>query len=388
VAYNLAPVFKQRFTDSNGNPLSGGKLYTYQAGTTTPQATYVAAGGAANDNPVILDASGECNLWLDPSLSYKFTLKDSSDVTQWTVDSVIGTLVNDAVSTSALQDRAVTGIKIALATIERENLAVGAIGRSSQPTTRTSNYTIQSTDDTVFVDGSGGAFTVTLPTAVGIQGRKFKVVRVDDTVAEANQITIGTTSSQTINGASSKKICSQWEMFEFESNNANWIITSRYISPVETDRGAVPLTATTSNPTKGTMSIDKIWEQRVGEFAEYRIEMRYTAAGTGGTGDYLFGLPSGRTIKASRITAYSTVEGTGGWTATNSVGGGQIDYQGTSVSMARVVVYNSTNVRLFLIGNTAGSVTAGVVNSADYGIVGTSGSYCFNFRVPIAGWEG
>jgi hypothetical protein len=31
----LAPVARQRFFDANGDPLVGGKLYSYQAGTTT-----------------------------------------------------------------------------------------------------------------------------------------------------------------------------------------------------------------------------------------------------------------------------------------------------------------------------------------------------------------
>lgn len=90
---NLAPFIKQRFFDANGAPLAGGKLYTYTANTTTPQATYTDQGGlTANANPVILDANGEAPIWLDPSLSYKFILKDSLDSIQWTVDAVAGSM--------------------------------------------------------------------------------------------------------------------------------------------------------------------------------------------------------------------------------------------------------------------------------------------------------
>jgi len=88
---NLAPCLKQRYFDEDGNPLAGGKLYTYEAGTTTPQATYTDQTGATpNANPVVLDANGEADVWIDLGLSYKFVLKDSADVTQWTVDSVGG----------------------------------------------------------------------------------------------------------------------------------------------------------------------------------------------------------------------------------------------------------------------------------------------------------
>ena len=111
---NLAPVIKQRFFDANGEPLSGGQLFSYVAGTTTPQATYTDSGGmTANTNPVILDAEGYADVWLDQSLSYKFVLKDADDVLILTVDNVIGALTANSVGTSAIQDGAVTGPKIA-----------------------------------------------------------------------------------------------------------------------------------------------------------------------------------------------------------------------------------------------------------------------------------
>ena len=82
----LTPLAKTQFFTANGEPLVGGKLYTYAAGTTTPQATYTDSTGAtANTNPVILNARGEANVWLG-GLSYKFRLTDANDVELWTVD--------------------------------------------------------------------------------------------------------------------------------------------------------------------------------------------------------------------------------------------------------------------------------------------------------------
>jgi len=84
----LTPSPKMQFFDANGNPLVGGKLYTYAAGTNTPLATYTDAGGATpNSNPVILDSRGEANVWLGVT-QYKFTLKDSLDNLIWTVDNL------------------------------------------------------------------------------------------------------------------------------------------------------------------------------------------------------------------------------------------------------------------------------------------------------------
>jgi hypothetical protein len=86
----LSPAPKLQFFTAAGVPLVGGKLYSYQAGTTTPLATYTSQSGAtANTNPVILDSRGEANVWLGTA-SYKFALYTSTDVLVWTVDNVGG----------------------------------------------------------------------------------------------------------------------------------------------------------------------------------------------------------------------------------------------------------------------------------------------------------
>ena len=84
-----SPVFKA--FDNNGNPLANGQLFTYVAGTSTPQATYVdSTQTTPNTNPVILNARGEANVWLDISLTYKLQLQDSFGNQIWTVDQIPG----------------------------------------------------------------------------------------------------------------------------------------------------------------------------------------------------------------------------------------------------------------------------------------------------------
>ena len=62
--------------DDNGDPLSGGKLYTYAAGTTTEKTTFQDADEVTpNTNPIILDSRGEAPVYLDEG-AYKFILKD------------------------------------------------------------------------------------------------------------------------------------------------------------------------------------------------------------------------------------------------------------------------------------------------------------------------
>src|SRR3989442_721862 len=75
--------------DANGNPLNGGKLYTYLAGTSTLQATYTdVALSVANANPIILDSAGRATVFLTPGTSYKFILKDSTGAAIWTQDNI------------------------------------------------------------------------------------------------------------------------------------------------------------------------------------------------------------------------------------------------------------------------------------------------------------
>lgn len=86
---SLTPTPKQQIYGSDGNPLVGGKIYTYSAGTTTPLATFTDAGGlTANTNPIILNSLGQANIWLAPSSSYKFSVFTSADVLLYTVDNI------------------------------------------------------------------------------------------------------------------------------------------------------------------------------------------------------------------------------------------------------------------------------------------------------------
>ena len=82
-----------QFFDSNGVPLSGGLLYTYAAGTTTPLATYTTSvGNIANANPIVLDSAGRTanEIWLTAGSSYKFVLKTSVGTQIGSYDNISG----------------------------------------------------------------------------------------------------------------------------------------------------------------------------------------------------------------------------------------------------------------------------------------------------------
>lgn len=101
----------QQFFDDNGVPLSGGKLYSYVAGTTTPQATYTSASGATlHANPIILNAAGRVatgEIWLTAGQNYKFLLNTSADVLIATWDNITG--INGTGITTAASSVSFTG---------------------------------------------------------------------------------------------------------------------------------------------------------------------------------------------------------------------------------------------------------------------------------------
>jgi len=94
MSVNLSPVGNAfQFFNNEGLPLNGGKLFTYQAGSTTPFPTYTDVNGLiANTNPIILGTDGRppSTIWLTDGFFYKFILTDSNDVTIQTYDNLYG----------------------------------------------------------------------------------------------------------------------------------------------------------------------------------------------------------------------------------------------------------------------------------------------------------
>ena len=133
---NLVPWLTPKFTDADGNPLAGGLIYTYEAGTTTPLATYTDASGLTpNTNPIVLDANGAASIWLGAD-AYKFEIADADDVVLQTIDGVqivspdsitTAKIADGAVTTPKIADLAITNAKLnnlAVSTAKIQNLAV------------------------------------------------------------------------------------------------------------------------------------------------------------------------------------------------------------------------------------------------------------------------
>lgn len=163
MAVNLSPVggAAAQFFDNSGNVLTGGKLYTYAAGTTTPAVTYTTNSGlTAHSNPIVLNAAGRVpdsgEIWLSDSVLYKFVLKDTNDVQIAVWDNISG--INSNFIAYATQNESVVatqgqtlvtfpGIQYTPAT---DNLSVFVNGSKQ---ILGLNYTETSSSSITFIDG-------------------------------------------------------------------------------------------------------------------------------------------------------------------------------------------------------------------------------------------
>lgn len=135
---HLAPVGYQIFINPNtGLPLISGQLFTYQAGTSTPQAAYTDETAAtACTNPIVLDAYGGATFWLKNPLGYKLVLEDSNSNLIWTRDNVYSiepASIGDAqitpsgITPTSLNLSSLTSADLPNDLIENANIQPGAV---------------------------------------------------------------------------------------------------------------------------------------------------------------------------------------------------------------------------------------------------------------------
>ena len=121
-----------QFYDNNGDPLNGGKIYSYVAGSgmTTPQDTYTSYTGLTpNTNPVVLDSSGRAEIWIVGS--YGFEVKTSTGTLIRSVDNITA-LNKNGDMTAAVYDPAGIGQQLvgtsASQTITNKTIGVASMG--------------------------------------------------------------------------------------------------------------------------------------------------------------------------------------------------------------------------------------------------------------------
>ncbi len=226
----------QFFTD-DGSVLSGGKIYTYAAGTTTPQTTYTSVlGASANANPIILNSAGRLpeDMWLSEGVLYRFVLTDANDVQLGEYDDIGG--VND-ISTESVAWSTITGTPTTLAGYGITNALTStqiastyapiasptftgtplvpdndspsanwAVGyREAPPNSKSANYQLVLADRGKSILMNGSSLTLTIPAnsavafpigtviiVVNLNATALSIAITTDTLTLANSTTTGT----------------------------------------------------------------------------------------------------------------------------------------------------------------------------------------------------
>ncbi|MEM2352056.1 MAG: hypothetical protein QXT26_06580, partial [Thermoproteota archaeon] len=88
-----------------------------------------------------------------------------------------------------------------------------------------SNSSLTLYDSVILCDCSSSAITVTLPSASGISGRIFRIVKIDSTL---NTVTVLPYGSEKINNGSQYVIDQQYEGVSIVSDGSNWFVLSKY----------------------------------------------------------------------------------------------------------------------------------------------------------------
>ncbi|TXG77622.1 hypothetical protein E6Q11_02515 [Candidatus Dojkabacteria bacterium] len=270
-----------------------------------------------------------------------------------------GTAADDSITTIKIRDGAVT----------RPKLASGAVAPVTN-STKTTTATAATTDDSLLLDTTSGAFTVTLYTAVGNAGRRLTLTKIDSATTAA---TIDASSTQTINGALTFKLATQFESVTIESDGANWVVVHHYIPSkwaTLTGMAVVGL---------GTISQSNWFWKRNGDSVVINFTFK---AGTTTATPGLITLPSWLTIDSAKR---STVD------SSNYAGhGDMLDSAGSNLSASDAVLfYDGTNTdRVFFTNrsNASGSdFEYDKRNASDW--FSTGFVFAGEFSVPISGWE-
>lgn len=244
---------------------------------------------------------------------------------------------------------------------------------------------------------SSASFTVTLPDATnaanpGSQGRQ---IILEHNGTSLTQIyTINTTAGQTIVGEESwasgaLKLYTKGERLVLFSDGTNWQIINHLCDTIWQDAGTITVTGSSSNPTKGTTSIDHFWWRRCGSEMQWRIEYKQSGGSpAAGSGIYEFLIPGSQTIDTNQITA-----DTGGAFGT-VIGSGKLSNASAGLAGSTVYVlamaYDSTHICMTFLNAASSADGRGWLQfNSSNGLItfgNTNMSIFITGSVAISGW--
>ncbi len=179
-------------------------------------------------------------------------------------------------------------------------LATNGSGVTSWTSKTTLNITAKTTtytatiDDDVITCSTGSAWTLTLPAASTATG---KVLEIKKTSSDFNALTIDGNASETIDGATTIKINTQYESMIIMCDGSNWHITRRFIPSVWT--AYTPTGSWSANTTYTA------FYRRVGDSLQINGKLAI-AGGAPTTATLTVNIPSGLTIDTAKLAHGTT----------------------------------------------------------------------------------
>lgn len=226
-------------------------------------------------------------------------------------------------------------------------------------TSKSANYTLLSTDEIVTSDATGGTFTLTLPTAVGITGKSYKINRIDNNLG--NAVIVDANGSETINGVLTLQLRTQWESLNIISDGTNWLAIEHKTN--------MTLTAyTPSFQGFGTVSsIQFMW----GRLGDLMIILGKFTSGTSTAVEAQMTLPTGATIDSTKVASIRNVGN-----ATRDRAVADPDWH----------ILATANDAFLNIGRTTTSL-AGLTPSNGDALLASGDAFSFVAHVPITNWS-
>lgn len=258
------------------------------------------------------------------------------------------------------------GLVLTADSAEATGLKWASAGTTLAISTKTTTTTVLSSDDVLIC--SGASFTLTLPAASGLSGKVLRFKHDDSTLGRI--YTIDGDGTETIDGATTKKISTQGEVLSIICDGSNWHILERKVPSVWTSYSPTILSF-------GTISNNSAYWRRVGE----SLQVRGTFTSGTQTGVLAtISIPTNLAIGTASINNTTSNPGPMCGLYTNGTNNNQFGYLVTATSTSTSNVYWGAT-----LGSGSGTfLTPALGNAIISGVPVVS----YSFQVPIADWEG
>lgn len=197
-------------TDSNGVQAIG-------VTATSSAVNYLNVTNAATGGAVTIAPAGT-----DTNIPFNIQGKGTGTVNiRSATNSTAAIKIQNATGANTIMDFDTSNLRAGIRTVTPTSSFHVAGSFSTALASKSSAYTLTETDSTILASGTT---TITLPTAAGITGRLYTIKKTD---AAGTNVTVGTTSSQTIDGSTTYVLSAQYQAVIVQSDGSNWQVVGK-----------------------------------------------------------------------------------------------------------------------------------------------------------------